>query len=109
MKIYNLKKLSFESSNSKGNYPKSGTLVKCRGQLGICYTYTTCGDNVCCKVYLLGANDLPYTTVTYSYKSCKEIDPPVGYTNEYGKRLCDAWSINHHEYSPEGIIFNESK
>ena len=109
MKIYNLKKLSFESSNSKSNYLKSGTLVKCRGQLGICYTYTTCGDNVCCKVYLLGANDLPYTTVTYSHKSCKEIDPPVGYTNEYGKRLCDAWSINHHEYSPEGIIFNESK
>ena len=109
MKIYNLKKLSFESSNSKGNYPKSGTLVKCRGQLGICYTYTTCEDNVCCKVYLLGANDLPYTTVTYSHKSCKEIDPPVGYTNEYGKRLCDAWSTNPHEYSPEGIIFNESK
>ena len=109
MKIYNLNKLSFESSNSKGNYPKSGTLVKCRGQLGICYTYTTYEDNVCCKVYLLGANDLPYTTVTYSHKSCKEIDPPVGYTNEYGKRLCDAWSINHHEYSPEGIIFNESK
>ena len=105
MKIYNLNKLSFESSN----YPKSGTLVKCRGQLGICYTYTTCGDNVCCKVYLLGANDLPYTTVTYSHKSCKEIDPPIGYTNEYGKRLCDAWSTNPHEYSPEGIIFNESK
>ena len=109
MKIYNLNKLSFESSNSKSNYPKSGTLVKCRGQLGICYTYTTCGDNVCCKVYLLGANDLPYTTVTYSHKSCKEIDPPVGYTNEYGKRLCDAWSINPHEYSPEEIIFNERK
>lgn len=42
MKIYNLNKLSFESNGSKGNYPKSGTLVKCRGQLGICYTYTTC-------------------------------------------------------------------
>ena len=52
---------------------------------------------------------MPYTTVTYSHKSYKEIDPPVGYTNEYGKRLCDAWSINRHEYSPEGIIFNESK
>ena len=109
MKIYNLNKLSFESSNSKSNYPKSGTLVKCRGQLGICYTYRNCSDNVCCKVYLLGANDLPYTTVTYSHKSCKEIDPPVGYTNEYGKHLCDAWSINPHEYSPEGIIFNERK
>ena len=109
MKIYNLNKLSFESSSSKNNYPKSGTLVKCRGQLGICYTYTTYGDNVCCKVYLLGSNDLPYTTVTYSHRSCKEIDPPVGYTNEYGKRLCDAWSNNPHEYSSEGIIFNESK
>lgn len=108
MKIYNLNKLSFE--NSKSNYPKCGTLVKCRGQLGICYTYTTCGgDNVHCKVYLLGPNDLPYTTVTYSHKSCKEVDPPVGYTNEYGKCLCDAWSLNPHEYSPEGIIFNESK
>lgn len=109
MKIYNLNKLSFESSISKNNYPKSGTLVKCRGQLGICYTYTTCSDNVYCKVYLLGPNDLPYTTVNYSHKSCKEVDPPVGYTNEYGKRLCDAWSLNPHEYSPEGIIFNESK
>ena len=108
MKIYNLKKLSFNSDNANG-YPKNGTLVKCRGQIGICCTYTTCGDNVCCKVYLLGANDLPYTTVTYSHKSCKEIDPPVGYTNEYGKRLCDAWSTNPHEYSSEGIIFNESK
>ena len=109
MKIYNLNKLSFESSN-KSNYPKSGTLVKCRGQLGICYTNPSSynGRNYC-KVYLLGANDLPYTTVTYSYKSCKEIDPPVGYTNEYGKHLCDAWSTSHHEYSPEGIIFNESK
>lgn len=109
MKIYNLNKLSFESSNGKDNYPKSGTLVKCRGQLGICDTYTTDTDHVYCKVYLLGSNDLPYTTVNYSHKSCKEVDPPVGYTNEYGKRLCDAWSLSHHEYSPEGIIFNESK
>ena len=99
MKIYNLNKLSFESS-SNVNYPKKGTLVKCRGQLGICY-----GG----KVYLLGPNDLPYTTVTYSYSSCKEVDPPIGYTNEYGIRLCDAWSNNPHKYSPEGIIFNKSK
>lgn len=109
MKIYNLNKLSFDSSNGKDNYPKSGTLVKCRGHLGICDTYTTDTDHVYCKVYLLGSNDLPYTTVNYSHKSCKEVDPPVGYTNEYGKRLCDAWSLSHHEYSPEGIIFNESK
>lgn len=109
MKIYNLNKLSFESNGSKDNYPKCGTLVKCRGQLGICYTYSTYGDNFGCKVYLLGPNDLPYTTVTYSHRSCKEVDPPVGYTKEYGICLCEAWSNNPHEYSPEGIIFNESK
>ena len=110
MKIYNLKKLSFESSDNANCYPKNGTLVKCRGQIGICCTNPSSysGRNYC-KVYLLGANDLPYTTVTYSHKSCKEIDPPVGYTNEYGKRLCDTWSTNPHEYSSEGIIFNESK
>ena len=88
MKIYNLKKLSFKNSDNTNCYPKNGTLVKCRGQIGICYTNPSSysGRN-CCKVYLLGANDLP----------------------EYGKRLCDAWSTNPHEYSPEGIIFNESK
>lgn len=104
MKIYNLEKLSFESNNSRANYPKSGTLVKCRGQIGICYT-----DEVKCKVYLLGANDLPYIAINYSHTSCKEITPPAGYTEDYGKHLCEAWSYNPHKYTPEGIIYKENK
>lgn len=109
MKIYNVNKLNFESDDSNVAYPKSGTLVKCRGQLGICYTHTTYNDNLCCKVYLLGANDLPYTTVSYSRSSCKEITPPEGYTENYGMRLCDAWSRSAHRYTSEGIIFSEYK
>lgn len=109
MKIYNLEKLSFESNNSRANYPKSGTLVKCRGQIGICYTYATFADEVKCKVYLLGANDLPYVAINYSHTSCKEITPPAGYTEDYGKHLCEAWSCNPHKYTPEGIIYKENK
>ena len=105
MKIYNLDKLSFGSNN---NYPKNGTLVKCRGQIGICYTNVSYSRKYC-KVYLLGADDLPYTTVNYSHSSCKEIEPPVGYTKEYGEHLCDIWLNNPHKYSSEGIIFNENK
>lgn len=105
MKIYNLKKLSFGSNGN--SYPKSGTLVKCRGQIGICYT-SYCGGRKYCRVYLLGANDLPYATINYSHNSCKEITPPTGYTEDYGKHLCDTWSRSFHKYSPEGIIFNEN-
>lgn len=106
MKIYNLNKLSFGSND----YPKNGTLVKCRGQIGICYTPPErYPGRTYCKVYLLGANDLPYATVKYSHNSCEEIDPPVGYTKEYGEHLCDIWSNNSHKYSSEGIIFNENK
>lgn len=109
MKIYNLKKLSFESNNNAHCFPKSGTLVKCRGQIGICYTNEpSYSDRKYCKVYLLGENDLPYTTVDYSRSSCKEITPPEGYTEEYGKHLCDTWSRSSHKYSSEGIIFNEN-
>ena len=107
MKIYNLKKLTF--GNNVSDYPEPGTLVKCRGQIGICYTYTVCSDGVKCKVYLLGADDFPYITVDYSYTACKEIDPPAGYTIEYGKRLCEAWSCNPHRYTPEGIVYRENK
>ena len=106
MKIYNLDKLSFE--NSKAKYPKSGTLVKCRGQIGICYTHTDFGE-VHCKVYLLGADDLPYITVDYSHTSCKEITPPTGYTENYGKLLCEKWGRNPHRYNSEGIIYNVNK
>ena len=109
MKIYNLKKLSFES-NDNTNYPENGTLVKCRGQIGICYACTSSySGRKYCKVYLLGANDLPYVTINYSHSSCKEIDPPVGYTKDYGVHLCDIWSSNPHKYSSEGIIFKENK
>lgn len=107
MKIYNLDKLSFK--NSKAKYPKSGTLVKCRGQIGICYTYTADFNEVHCKVYLLGADDLPYITVDYSHTACKEITPPAGYTRKYGKHLCEAWSCNSHKYTPDGIIYTENK
>lgn len=107
MKIYNLEKLSF--NNNKVKYPKSGTLVKCRGQIGICYTYPDFGDEVKCKVYLLGADDLPYITVDYSHTSCKEITPPAGYTEAYGKHLCEAWSCSPHKYNSEGIIYKENK
>lgn len=109
MKIYNLEKLSFESNNSRANYPKSGTLVKCRGQIGICYTHTICSDEVKCKVYLLGADDLPYIAINYSHTSCKEITPPAGYTEDYGKHLCEAWSCNPHKYNSEGIIYKVNK
>ncbi len=105
MKIYNLKKLSFESNNN-ANYPENGTLVKCRGQIGICYSRYS--GRKYCKVYLLGANDLPYATINYSHSSCKEITPPKEYTKEYGEHLCKAWSDNPHKYSSEGIIFDES-
>lgn len=109
MKLYNLEKLSFDCNNSRANYPKSGTLVKCRGQIGICYTYATFTDEVKCKVYLLGANDLPYIAIDYSHTSCKEITPPAGYTEDYGKHLCEAWSCNPHKYNSEGIVYKINK
>lgn len=110
MKIYNVNKLNFESNDNANCYPKNGTLVKCRGQIGICCTCTSSyNGRKYCKVYLLGANDLPYATINYSHSSCKEITPPEGYTKEYGKRLCDAWSNSAHKYTSEGIIFEENK
>lgn len=108
MKIYNLKKLSF--GNNVSDYPEPGTLVKCRGQLGIYYTYdSTFSRRNYRKVFLLGDNDLPYTVVPYSYTSCKEITSPQGYTKEYGKHLCEAWSCNPHKYNSEGIVYKENK
>lgn len=109
MKIYNLEKLSFDVNNSRANYPRSGALVKCRGQIGICYTYMPSADEIHCKVYLLGANDLPYIVVNYSHTSCEEITPPAGYTEDYGRHLCEAWSCVPHKYTPEGIIFKVNK
>ena len=107
MKIYNLNKLSF--GNNVSDYPEPGTLVKCRGQLGIYYTYNSTFSNINYrKVFLLGDNDLPYIVVPYSHISCKEITPPQGYTKEYGKSLCKKFSEFSHKFTSEGIIFNES-
>lgn len=107
MKIYNLKKLSF--GNNVSDYPEPGTLVKCRGQLGIYYIYaSTFSNKNRRKVFLLGDNGLPYTVVPYSHNSCKEIIPPQGYTKEYGKSLCEIFRAYSHKFTSEGIIFDES-
>lgn len=92
MKIYDLNNLPFETKGR--NTIENGTLVMCRGQRGI----------VCMpKVYLLGDNDFPFTSVPFSSTSCKEIPMPEGYTKAYGDKLCKKFSWNRHTFNPNGI------